>query len=158
MFYNWYGCIHEFAGRKSKMVMNVNGEVIQQTFLCHRESARDDKYNNYSVKKREHKPTSRCDCLAKVQVHVDFNIERWYIKFFDGVYNHTFADDKYEQMLPAHRKMSEYDKYQIKTMRKSGIPTFRIGGFFENQTEGYGKLGYSRRDMYNKLFKKKGSK
>ncbi|CAK8531748.1 unnamed protein product [Lathyrus sativus] len=133
MFYNWYGCIHGFAGRKSKMVRNVNGKVVQQTFLCHRKDTRDDKYNNYSVRKREHKPTSRCGCLARMQVHVDFNTERWYTKFFDDFHNHKFVDEKYERMLPAHRKMREYDKYQIKTMRKSGIPTSGIYGFFANQ-------------------------
>ncbi|CAI8585761.1 unnamed protein product [Vicia faba] len=59
------------------MVRNVNGEVVQQTFLCHMEDARDDIYNNYAVRKREHKPTSRCGCLARIQVHLGFNTKRW---------------------------------------------------------------------------------
>ncbi|CAI8605832.1 unnamed protein product [Vicia faba] len=129
MFYNWYGCINGFAGRKSKMVRNVNGEVILQTFLCHREGARDDRYNNYAVRKREHKPTSTCGYLARIQVHLDFNTKCWYIKFFDDVHNHKFVDDKYERMLPTHGKMNEYNKYQMRTMRKLGIPTSQIYGF-----------------------------
>lgn len=42
MFYNWCGCLHGFIGRKSKIVRNVNGEIVQQTSLCHREGTRDD--------------------------------------------------------------------------------------------------------------------
>jgi hypothetical protein len=90
-----------------------------------------------------------------MQVHIDINNERWYIKFFDDVHNHSFLDNKYEGMLPAHRKMSEHDKYQMKTMRKSGISTTRIYGYFAAQAGGYENLGYSRRDMYNEEFKQK---
>lgn len=61
-------------------------------------------------------------------------------------------------MLPTHGKMSEYNKYQMKTMRKSDIPTSRVYGFFTSQARGYAKMGHFRRDMYNKLFKKRGLK
>lgn len=56
-------------------------------------------------------------------------------------------------MLPAHRKTSEDDKYQMKTIRKSGIPTSCIYDFFATQIGGYENIGYSRRDMYNEKFK-----
>jgi hypothetical protein len=52
--------------------------------------------------------------------------------------------------------MSEHDKYQMKTMRKSGISTTRIYGYFAAQAGGYENLGYSRRDMYNEEFKQRG--
>jgi len=68
--------------------------------------------------------------MAKMRVHVDCGSERWYIKMFDDVHNHSFLDNKFEGMLPAHKKMSDYDKYQMKEMRKAGIPTSRIYGFF----------------------------
>jgi len=72
---------------------------------------------------------------------------------FDDIHNHTFLDGKYEGMLPAHRKMSDYDKYQMKTMRKAGIPTSRIFSFFASHAGGFKNLGYTRRDMYNEQFK-----
>lgn len=56
-------------------------------------------------------------------------------------------------MLPAYRKTSEDDKYQMKTIRKSGIPTSCIYDFFATQIGGYENIGYSRRDMYNEKFK-----
>jgi hypothetical protein len=105
-------------------------KYFNKHFVCHREGTRDDKYSKLVSRRREHKPTSRCGCEAKMQVHLDINSERWYIKFFDDTHNHSFLDNKYEGMLPAHRKMSEYDKYQMKTMRKFGIPTMQIYGYF----------------------------
>jgi len=80
MFYNWYACLHGFAGRKSWNVRNVNGQIVQKTFLCHKECIRDDRYSKTVQRKREYKPTSRCGCMAKFQVHIDFSSDRWYIK------------------------------------------------------------------------------
>ncbi|XP_039684281.1 protein FAR1-RELATED SEQUENCE 5 [Medicago truncatula] len=158
MFYNWYACLHGFAGRRSRNVRNVNGQIVQQTFLCHREGIRDDRYNKTVIRKGEHKPTSRCGCQAKFQVHIDFKSDRWYIKYFDDVHNHSFLDSKYEGMLPVHRTMTNHDKFQMKTMRKSGIPTSRIYGYFATQAGGYEKLDFTKRDMYNEQLKERGSK
>jgi len=141
-FYNMYVCLHGFAGRRSRVVKNKDGNVIQQTFVCHREGHRYARNDNNPSRKREHKPTGRCGCMEKIQVHVDYGSERRYIKMFDDVHNHTFLDNKYEGMLPAHRKMSDYDKYQMKEMRKVGIPTSRIYGFFATQAGGFKNLGY----------------
>jgi hypothetical protein len=109
LFYNCYACLHGFGGRKDRVVKNVNGEVVQQTFVCHREGIRDAKNN--LARKTEAKPTTICHCQAKLLVHFDFSSERWYIKYFDDIHNHSFLDDKYEGMLPTHWKMSDYDKY-----------------------------------------------
>lgn len=158
MFYNWYACLHGFAGRRSRNVRNAKGQIVQQTFICHREGFRDDRHSKSNIRKREHKPDTRCGCQAKFQVHIDFNSERWYIKNFDNVHNHSFLDGKYERMLPAHRKMTDHDKYQMKSMRKSGISTSRIYGFMATQAGGYEKLPFSKRDMYNEQFKERGSK
>lgn len=46
MLYNKYGCLGGFYARESKVVRNVNGEIIQQTFICHQEGIRDEKYIN----------------------------------------------------------------------------------------------------------------
>jgi len=67
-FYNLYGCVRGFSGRRSRVVKNKDGDVVQQTFVCHREGLR---VTSNADRKREHKPTSRCGCMAKIQVHVD---------------------------------------------------------------------------------------
>jgi len=158
MFYNWYGCLHGFAARKSRVVRNRNGVVVQQIFLCHREGMREEKYINSTSRKREHKPLTRCGCQAKIQVHLNMGCQRWYIKLFDDEHNHSFVEEKFERMLPAHRKMSEHDKYQMNTMRNAGISTTRIYGYFASQAGRYENVGYNKRDMYNEQFKRRGSR
>lgn len=54
--------------------------------------------------------------------------------------------------------MSEYDKYQMVTMRKPSIKTSRVYGLFSSQTGGYENQGYSRRDMYNEQLRHMGGK
>ncbi|KEH15734.1 FAR1 DNA-binding domain protein, partial [Medicago truncatula] len=70
-FYNMYGCVHGFACRRSRVVKNKDRDVIQQAFVYHREGLWDARNVNNHERKREHKPTSRCGCMAKIQVHVD---------------------------------------------------------------------------------------
>ena len=64
--------------------------------------------------------------LIKIQVHLVLSSERWYNKILYDVHNHSFVNDKYERLLPAHRKMSGYDKYQMKTLRTFGIQATQI--------------------------------
>jgi len=54
--------------------------------------------------------------------------------------------------------MIDHDKYQMKTMRTSGIPISRIYDYFATQVGGHEKIGYSRRDTYNGQIKMRGSK
>lgn len=42
-------------------------------------------------------------------------------------------------------------------MRKSGIPTSQIYGYFATKVGGFENVGYTRRDMYNEQFKGEGS-
>jgi zinc finger SWIM domain-containing protein 3 len=56
-------------------------------------------------------------------------------------------------LLPAHRQMSQYDKFQMKSMKKVGIKTKQIYGFFASQAGGFDKVGYGLRDMYNEQVK-----
>jgi hypothetical protein len=51
--------------------------------------------------------------------------------------------------------MSEYEKYQMNTMRKSGIAMTQISGHFASLAGGCKKFGYSKRYMYNSQFKRK---
>lgn len=69
MFYNWYVSTKGFAGRKSKVMKNINGDITQQTFLCHREGYR--RLRDKHTRKREEKWLSRCGCDARCKVHVD---------------------------------------------------------------------------------------
>jgi hypothetical protein len=151
VFYNWYANVNGFAARKSKFMRNIKGEITQQTFLCYREGTRQVKVDAGVIRKRRSKLRTRCGCLAKCRVHIEATNGRWYIKYLNDEHNHPLLDDKFIGMLPAHRKMTEYDILQMNNMRKVGIRTPHIYGLFANQAGGYQKVGFRKRDMYNQL-------
>ncbi|KAK2433504.1 protein FAR1-RELATED SEQUENCE [Trifolium repens] len=147
-FYNWYASFHGFAARKSKVMRNKKREITQQTFVCYRQGVRDGK-NTPTIRKRVAKPCIRCGCDAKCRVHIEANSGRWYLKLLYNVHNHPLLDDKFTAMLPAHRKMSNYDIWRMTNMREAGMKTSHIYGLFANEAGGYEKVGFRRRDMYN---------
>ncbi|KAJ1409585.1 FAR1 DNA-binding domain [Sesbania bispinosa] len=69
-FYNnWYGKMKGFSARKGKERKNAMEEIIEKTYLCHREGKRPINTNEkMGKKKREAKPETRCLCPAKMKV------------------------------------------------------------------------------------------
>jgi hypothetical protein len=45
-------------------------------------------------------------------------------------------------MLPAHRKMSDYDIWRMYNMREAGMKTSHIYGLFATEAGGYEKVGF----------------
>lgn len=149
LFYNWYASFHGFAGRKSKVVRNNKGDLIQQTFVCYRQGISKEKSGPSTSRKRVPRARVRCGCEAKCRVHIDVNSGRWYMKFFDDEHNHSMLDDQFKGMLPAHRKMTNYDIWRMSNMRQVGIKTNHIFGLFANEAGGFQKVGFRKQDMYN---------
>jgi hypothetical protein len=148
-FYNWYASFHGFAGRKSKVMRNQKREITQQTFVCYRQGVRGGKIGTPTSRKRVPKTCIRCGCEAKCRVHIESTIGRWYMKFLNDAHNHPLLDDQYIGMLPAHRKMTNYDIWRMRNMRQVGMKTSHIFGLFATEAGGYEKVGFRKRDMYN---------
>lgn len=145
-FYNWYVSSQGFVARKSMVLKNIHGEIIQQIFVCHRQGYRVVREVS---RKREAQLISRCGCEARCKVHVDGNSGRWYFKYLNDEHNHSMMDEKYTSMLPAHRKMTGFDKFQMNNMREVGIRTPHIYGLIANQAGGYQNVRFGIRDLYN---------
>ncbi|XP_039684333.1 putative protein FAR1-RELATED SEQUENCE 10 [Medicago truncatula] len=148
-FYNWYASCHGFAARKSKVMRSKSGELTQQTLVCYRQGFTEKKSCSSSTRKRVPKARVRCGCEAKCRVHIDSKSGRWYMKFMNDVHNHALLDDQFTSMLPAHRKMAEFDIWRMRNMRQVGIKTSHIFGLFASEAGGYGRVGFRRHDMYN---------
>lgn len=124
-------------------------QPTQWTFLCYREGHKEVKECSSSMRKREPKENIRCGCTAKCLVHVEIKTGQWYIKYISDVHTHTLMDDKYTGMLPTHRRIDEYDKFQMTCMRSVCISTPHVYGFLASQACGYDYVGFRKRDMYN---------
>lgn len=155
LFYNWYGRVNGFSTRKGKILINIKGEAIQQTFMCHRQGFREDNGLTMENRKRQPKPETRCGCSARFRVHIDVNSERWYVTCFDDEHNHEPLDEMFRGMLAAHRKMAEGDILQMNNLRKVGIGTPDIYNSFASQSGGYGKIGFRKKDIYNQIGKQR---
>lgn len=155
MFYNWYGRVNGFSARKGKILRNTKGEVLQQTFLCHKQGFREDNGLTAKNRKRELRPETRCGCSARFRVHIDINSQRWYVTCFDDDHNHKPVDEMYRGMLAAHRKMTDGDILQMNNFRKVGIGAPEIYNSFASQSGGYGRVGFRKKDIYNQIGKQR---
>ncbi|KAJ1419448.1 FAR1-related protein [Sesbania bispinosa] len=62
--------------------------------------------------------------------------------------SHELLAEKYVGMLPAHRKMHDCDVMQMNTMRDAGIGVTQIYGLAANQSGGYERMRFRKRDMF----------
>ncbi|KAJ1376797.1 Zinc finger, PMZ-type [Sesbania bispinosa] len=152
-FYNtWYGKMKGFSARKGKERKNAMEEIIEKTYLCHREGKIPINTNEkMGKKKREAKPETRCLCPAKMKVRLDVHSGRWNVTKFCDAHNHEMLNPKYTGMLPDHRKLSEADILEMNNMRNAGITTPQIYGSFSSQSGGYNNVGFRKRDLYNEI-------
>lgn len=150
-FYNLYGRANGFSLRKSKIERSKGGQILQRTFVCHRQGFREDRGLTIENRKREVKPETRCGCQAKFRVHIDAHSQRWRVTIFNDEHNHGPLPGKYNGMLPAHRRMRESDIMQMNNMLKVGIDPPHIYGSFASQSRGYDKIGFRKKDIYNQI-------
>ncbi|KAJ1378729.1 Zinc finger, PMZ-type [Sesbania bispinosa] len=156
-FYNKYAQKRGFATRKWNTVVNKEGRVSQQTFVCFREGYRLKKHLKNENRKREARAITRCGCFAFLKVRYARDISRWIVKAFSDEHSHELLPRKYEGMLTSHRKMNETDIMQMNAMREVGIGVTQIYGLVANQSGGYKNVGYRKSDMYNEIFKQRRS-
>ncbi|KAJ1409099.1 FAR1 DNA-binding domain [Sesbania bispinosa] len=125
-FYRWYARMNGFCARRGKVISSKKiGRVLQQNFFCYREGKRDPNGLEDEDRQRQQKAVTRCNCKAEFRAHVDINTGRW--------------------------KMTVGDVNQINNMLKVGIGAPRIFGSFANQSGGYEKAGFQKKDIYNQI-------
>jgi hypothetical protein len=103
-------------GKKSKLVRNKANEIVHQTFVCNKEGFRDGKRVNKSNRKRCPKSQTRCECKAKMRVHINMLTELWHIIYFFDDDNHTMMPGKITGMMAGHRNINKEDKMQMTNM------------------------------------------
>jgi hypothetical protein len=152
MFYCWFARTTGFSVRKGQVVKNVNGEIIQQTFLCSCQGFREDRGLAVENRKREPRNETRCGCEAKCRVHIDISSGRWYISLLKLDHNnHDLLGGTLCGLLPAYRKLSQGDIDEIERNRKAGIRPYQVYGTMANECGGFHKVGFVKKDLYNQI-------
>ncbi|XP_057432632.1 protein FAR1-RELATED SEQUENCE 4-like [Lotus japonicus] len=148
LFYSWYARMHGFAARKSRTFKNTKGDVIQQSFVCFREGKRKETYGDCLKRKCFPRKETRCGCHAHLQLHIDIEDKRWYVRSIYDEHNHKLVDLSLVGLLPSHRRMNEGDILQMNNMTKVGVSTPLSYGVFANQMGGYENVPFSKNNMY----------
>jgi len=153
-FYKSYGRANGFTVRKGKLLYCKLGEVVQRTFVCHREGYRKKGITEVNKKRRE-KPYTRCGCQAMFRVYINSFTNRWSATVFNNQHNHKLISQEHCGLLSSHYIMTDSDIMQMNNMLNSGILPNRIYASFANQAGGYDKIGFRRKDLYNQLAKQR---
>ncbi|KAL4394065.1 hypothetical protein AHAS_Ahas02G0114700 [Arachis hypogaea] len=109
-------------------------------------------------RKRDHRPITRVMCQARIRFHYNMKLRKWKVIVFEETHNHNLIPPKYIQFVPAYRVMTEADKVQANSLHDYGVRTCHIMGFLLKQKGGPGKIGFTKKDLYNHFDKSKRAK
>ncbi|KAJ1375732.1 FAR1 DNA-binding domain [Sesbania bispinosa] len=154
-FYECYANYHGFVVRKDDVTKDIRGNVIMRQFVCNREGLRNKKHFLRVDRKREHRPLTRTRCQAKLRVHYHHNSLKWKVVSFEQSHNHELAPSRYVHLHPAYRGLTDCDKAQVDRLHGHGLRGCHIMGYLVAQKGGYCRVGFTKKDMYNYLDKKK---
>ncbi|KAF1884488.1 hypothetical protein Lal_00028365 [Lupinus albus] len=115
----------------------LNNDIAYKIYKMY--GFRDKK--NELVQKRAPRKESRCGCLARMKIHIDKEKK--------------IVSEHYVAMIASNRKITEADVAQMNTMREVGIGTRKLFGSFAGQCGEYQYIGFSKKDMYNKIQKQR---
>ncbi|XP_057755750.1 putative protein FAR1-RELATED SEQUENCE 10 [Arachis stenosperma] len=135
-FYTSYSRLKGFAIRKSKRVKNVKREIVRYTYVCKRQGFRHKKWLHKLDRKREHKPITRCGCVADMRIKKNHTNEKWFVSQFVDDHNYTLLLERFIGYLPSHRNMSDVEIAQMNSLRHVGISIPKIYQSFAMQVGG----------------------
>nr|XP_025661792.1 protein FAR1-RELATED SEQUENCE 5-like [Arachis hypogaea] len=79
------------------------------------------------------------------------NKNMWYVSRFIEEHNHELLLSKFVEYLRSHRKISDFEKAQLNSMREIGISIPKIYESFATQAGGFNMVSFTKQDMYNVL-------
>ncbi|KAJ1393906.1 Zinc finger, PMZ-type [Sesbania bispinosa] len=148
-FYFSYAKCQGFAMRKDDVIRDKKEMVIMRQYLCSRAGLRDKKHLIRLDWKKEHRPLTRTNCLAKLRVRFDYKTGKWKVVSFEESHNHDLTPAKFVPLIPNYRGLIDGDKAQVDALHSHGIRPCQIMGFLVDQKGGYRNVGFSKKDFYN---------
>ncbi|KAL4328545.1 hypothetical protein AHAS_Ahas13G0210800 [Arachis hypogaea] len=153
-FYTSYSRLKGFAIR-SKRVKNAKGEIVSYTFVCNRQGFRHKKWLDKLDRKREHKPITRCGCVAEMRIKKNHSNGKWFVSQFVDDHNRTLLSERFIGYLPSHRNMSDVEIAQMNSMREVGISIPKIYQSFAMQVGGFNLVRFTKQDMHKEVQKQR---
>ncbi|XP_058746412.1 protein FAR1-RELATED SEQUENCE 11-like [Vicia villosa] len=115
-FYFKYGKCKGFAIRKSDVRTRgtEGGKItVMRQLVCNKHGLREMKHFRRADRKREHRPTTRMKCPARLRVHYKVDKNRYVVNFFEEAHNYELTPTRFIHLHPIYREISEADRAQI---------------------------------------------
>ncbi|KAJ1390003.1 Zinc finger, CCHC-type [Sesbania bispinosa] len=157
-FYQLYAKYHGFVVRKDDTTKDIRGNIIMRQFVCNKEGLRKKKHFMRVDRKREHRPLTRTNCLAKLRIHYHHKSLKWKVVSFEQCHNHELTPSRFVHLHPAYRRLTDADKSQVNSLHAYGLRGCHIMGYLVAQKGGYCRVGFTKKDMYNYLDRKNQAK
>ena len=150
-FYHLYSRCVGFGYRRADRKVDKAGVTRYRKWVCHREGSRDKKWLELADRVREHRAITRVECRACFRIKYDPSSGKYLVREFVKEHSHPLASQGHVQFLRAHRKVTEADVAQARTMQGVGIKTSQIMKLFVLQSGGYNNVRFTPKDLYNRL-------
>ncbi|XP_037462060.1 protein FAR1-RELATED SEQUENCE 11-like [Triticum dicoccoides] len=156
-FYKSYARDNGFSIRKNKVRYSKteSRHMCYRRFVCSRQGKRDNKLLTEEGHSRRLRAETRCFCEAHLTVKLDQKRGVWYVETFEDKHSHMLAGPDEVPFLWSHRKIKEYQKDEIMSMRAAGIRIHDMMDCFINKHVWYGGVGFTRHEIYNLCAKEK---
>nr|XP_027093639.1 protein FAR1-RELATED SEQUENCE 5-like [Coffea arabica] len=150
-FYNLYAKLSGFGIRKSNAKRDEDGISRFRKWVCCCEGYRNEKWFNYEDRKREAKAITRTGCGACFRVKYDTESVKYVVTRFIMEHNHPLASEASVQHLRSHRKVSDAEYAQAKSLKLVGARICQIMKHFVIKAGGYSNVGFCIKDLYNRM-------
>ncbi|XP_016206146.1 protein FAR1-RELATED SEQUENCE 5-like [Arachis ipaensis] len=142
-------------GDKGDYGKDENGNLIRRRFFCNWAGLRDEKHYARLDRKRMHKPETRTNCEAKLSIYLDRGTSNWKVRKVILDHNHDLTPIGMVHLMLQFCGLSDATKAHMESMHSYGLPTSKIVGYMSGIAGGYSLLGFTKKDAYNHLDKKK---
>ena len=98
---------------------------------------------------------TRTGCRAQFRLIYNEYTRRWACSFFHRVHNHNLTPPELVHHIRSHRGVTGPDLSAVLSLHKVGVKPSQIHEFMVDRSGGYDKVGYSMRDVENRLVTKR---
>ncbi|KAK0571085.1 hypothetical protein LWI29_010716 [Acer saccharum] len=157
-FYLGYARGNGFGIRATNLDHDREGRVLRRKWVCDKQGSRREEYLTNKDRKRKPRLQTRQNCKACFSIGLDSDTLKYSVRVFMDDHSHKLATFREVSSHRSHRNLDEGDYAQIDDMGKNCIRGCQTFEYMVDQKGGYSKIGFTQKDMYNKIAKLRRSK
>lgn len=149
-FYSAYSLALGFGFRKDTKG-EAEGTIRRRQWLCNKQGTRAKKWFVLDGRGRTPRKITRVNCKAKFRVNYNELVGAYVVKAFVPEHSHELATGNQTAFIRSHRNVGKSDLARANTMSKVSIRPCHAYEYMVEQAGGYKTVGFTEKDLYNKL-------